>query len=141
MKKYLRKRQISCLCLAMAMASVPPLAVEAPVTTQAESPDLNLPELDEAGRLETILARFDQAQASIRTLTADFDELKELALLADPVEGSGRFYYATPHQAGPGRIVVPSWNRDWTTGIGCLESNHSEIISLATEAGEASYIP
>ena len=101
MKKHLRKRQIGSLCLAMALAlfSVPAPAVEAPVTTPADAPALNLPEVDEAGRLETILARFDQAQASIRTLTADFDELKELALLAEPVEGSGRFYYATPHQA------------------------------------------
>ncbi len=101
MKKHLRKRQTGPLCLAMALAlfSVPTMAVEVPVTTPADAPAHNLPEVDEVGRLETILARFDQAQASIRTLTADFDELKELALFADPVEGSGRFYYATPHQA------------------------------------------
>ncbi|MCZ6649731.1 MAG: outer membrane lipoprotein carrier protein LolA [Acidobacteria bacterium] len=95
MTTHLRQRQIGPLCLAIVLALAPALAAEVPTTT----PALNLPALDEAGRLETILARFDQAQASIRTLEADFDELKELALLVDPVEGHGRFYYATPHQA------------------------------------------
>jgi len=95
MKTHLRKQQIGLFCLVTALAFAPTVAAEAPATAS----DLNLPALDEAGRLETILARFDQAQASIQTLEADFDELKELALLAEPVVGHGRFYYATPHQA------------------------------------------
>ena len=61
--------------------------------------DLSLPSLSDAERLETILARFDQAQTSIRTLTADFSERKELAMLKDPVESEGHFFYASPHQA------------------------------------------
>jgi outer membrane lipoprotein-sorting protein len=87
--------------LVTALALSPALVAGAPTTATAPAgtPALNLPALDEAGRLETILARFDQAQASIRTLEADFDELKELALLADSVEGHGHFYYATPNQA------------------------------------------
>ena len=60
---------------------------------------VNLPGVGEAERLETILARFDTAQASIRTLEADFDERKELALFKEPVVSAGRFYYASPHQA------------------------------------------
>jgi outer membrane lipoprotein-sorting protein len=60
---------------------------------------VNLPGVNEAERLETILARFDAAQASIRTLEADFDERKELALFKEPVVSAGRFYYASPHQA------------------------------------------
>lgn len=98
MKAHLRQRQIGILCLVMALALFPVLAAEAPTTAKSPAPALNLPALDEAGRLEMILARFDQAQASIRTLEADFDELKELALLADPVEGRGHFYFAAPYQ-------------------------------------------
>jgi outer membrane lipoprotein-sorting protein len=64
-----------------------------------EIPAVNLPGVDEAGRLETILARFDRAQASITTLEADFAELKELALFKEPISSQGRFFYATPHQA------------------------------------------
>lgn len=97
MMAYLRKLQIGLLVLVV-VALAPAVAAEAPAMASADTPDLNLPALDEAGRLETILARFDQAQASIRTLEADVDELKVLALLAEPVEGHGRFYYATPHQ-------------------------------------------
>jgi outer membrane lipoprotein carrier protein len=61
--------------------------------------DLNLPSLSDAERLDTILARFDQAQVAIRTLTADFSERKELAMLKEPVESEGHFFYASPHQA------------------------------------------
>ncbi len=58
-----------------------------------------MPDVDQGGRLETILARFDAAQASINTLQADFAEHKQLALFKDPVVAAGHFFYAEPHQA------------------------------------------
>ena len=79
-----------------AVLVMPPVPAADPA---GETPAVNLPGVDEAERLETILARFDQAQASIRTLEADFDERKELALFKEPISSQGRFFYATPHQA------------------------------------------
>jgi len=102
MNRNFGNRLFARSCLAMSLifvAAVPAAETPLPVRTDADAPELDLPAVDEGGRLETILARFDRAQASIRTLEADFHEVKELAMLAGPVEGQGRFTYATPHQA------------------------------------------
>jgi outer membrane lipoprotein-sorting protein len=89
------KRMVGAAAVGMLLVTFSATATEPAV----ESPAVNLPGVDDTARLETILARFDSAQASIRTLEADFAELKELALFKEPVSAEGRFYYATPHQA------------------------------------------
>ena len=61
--------------------------------------DLNVPTLSVKQRLETVLARFDEAQQSITTLQADFVEHKDIALLSEPSISEGRFYFARPLQA------------------------------------------
>ncbi len=76
-----------------------PLAETASRGDKAARSDVNLPMVDPATRLATILARFDRAQEEIRTLQADFTEHKELSLLKEPVDATGRFYYASPDQA------------------------------------------
>jgi len=87
--------QAGCLIVLLAILALPAGAAD----QAGENPAVKLPGMDEAGRLETILARFDQAQASIATLEANFDERKELAMFKDPITSRGRFFYATPHQA------------------------------------------
>lgn len=47
-------------------------------------------------QLAAILKRFDETQASTRTLTASFTERKEIAILKDPIVARGRFYYTKP---------------------------------------------
>jgi len=46
--------------------------------------------------LEDILARFDRAQEATLTLTARFEERKELSLLKEPVVSRGRFFFTKP---------------------------------------------
>ena len=50
----------------------------------------------EQAKLTAILTRFDETQASTRTLTAAFTERKEIAILKDPVVAKGRFFYTKP---------------------------------------------
>jgi len=101
MKNISLWKKCSLLTLFAAMAAGPlPAQAQASSAEQVPAaPAVNLPAMDAAGRLETILARFDAAQAGITTLEADFDERKELALFKDPVIAAGRFFFATPHQA------------------------------------------
>ena len=61
--------------------------------------ELNMPAVSDEQRLDTILQRFDLAQLDIRTLQADFDERKELAMLVEPLVSTGRFYYESPDRA------------------------------------------
>ena len=61
--------------------------------------DINVPRSSDEERLHTILERFDRVQLDIGTLQADFAEKKELAMLVDPIESTGRFYYASPDRA------------------------------------------
>ena len=50
-----------------------------------------------ARTLDEILRRFDEVQAQVRTMTANFTETKELRLLRDPVVSKGKFYYTRPN--------------------------------------------
>jgi outer membrane lipoprotein-sorting protein len=95
MKAVLTSIVIFGLCLPAAAGLTGPGNQRPPAGETA----LDLPVLDQQERLSTILARFDQAQASIHTLQADFSERKEVAMLKDPVESEGRFFYASPDQA------------------------------------------
>jgi outer membrane lipoprotein carrier protein len=98
MKPILNTIPVLFLLLAVA-APLPAGGVDSQEGHPAAEIDLSLPSLSDAERLETILARFDRAQVAIRTLTAEFSERKELALLKDPVSSEGHFFYARPHQA------------------------------------------
>lgn len=63
----------------------------------AREPKTETPESAAAAqKLSKILETFDDTQASTRTLTADFTERKEIALLKEPVVSKGRFYYTKP---------------------------------------------
>ncbi|MFQ5670638.1 MAG: outer membrane lipoprotein carrier protein LolA [Acidobacteriota bacterium] len=93
----MRKLPIIIRLFAVVLAAVPPAV--GPVALDIGDADVSLPALSEAQRLDTILARFDQAQEKIRTLEADFSEEKNLAILVEPLESTGRFFYASPDQA------------------------------------------
>jgi outer membrane lipoprotein carrier protein len=60
--------------------------------------EINVPTLTPEERLTTILSGFDDAQENTDTLVAAFQERKNLQMLRDPVESSGRFYYSKPHR-------------------------------------------
>jgi outer membrane lipoprotein-sorting protein len=101
MKNILMWKKCTLLTVlaAITAGSLPAVAQARADQKVPPAPAVNLPSMDAAGRLETILARFDAAQAGITTLEAVFDERKELALFKDPVIAAGRFFFATPHQA------------------------------------------
>ncbi len=67
------------------------------VSAAGRSPRTETPESAAAReKLAVILGKFDETQASTRTLTASFTERKEIALLKEPVVSKGRFYYTKP---------------------------------------------
>jgi outer membrane lipoprotein-sorting protein len=62
----------------------------------AREPKPPAPTPAERAELAAILAKFDETQASTRTLTASFTERKEIHLLREPVVSKGRFFYTKP---------------------------------------------
>ncbi len=54
------------------------------------------PGLRGADRLTALVQRVSQVQASVKTLTADFEQLRTSHLLAEPSRSTGRFYYRAP---------------------------------------------
>jgi outer membrane lipoprotein carrier protein len=88
------------LALAAVLVISPAIGGDAPAVSAAQSsPDLNVPDLTDEARVQAILAEFDRAQASIRTLAARFSERKDLALLVEPILSKGEFFYASPNRA------------------------------------------
>jgi outer membrane lipoprotein carrier protein len=49
-----------------------------------------------ADRLTALVRRVSQVQASLKTLTADFEQVRTSHLLAEPSHSRGRFYYRAP---------------------------------------------
>ncbi len=47
-------------------------------------------------RLTEILAKFDAAQSTVKTLSAEFSEIREIGLLSEPVHSTGHFYFTQP---------------------------------------------
>src|SRR6185503_5503950 len=50
-----------------------------------------------ATRLAQVLERFDATQATLRTLTAEFTETKNISLMSEPLVSKGRFFYTHPN--------------------------------------------
>jgi outer membrane lipoprotein-sorting protein len=83
-----RAYRIALLAPALTALLLAPLAVAAGLA----DPGLNEPDT----RLRSVLERFDEAQASIHRISANFREVKTLALLKEPVVQSGRFFHTKP---------------------------------------------
>jgi outer membrane lipoprotein carrier protein len=54
------------------------------------------PGLRGADKLNALVHRVSQVQASVKTLTADFEQVRTSRLLAEPSNSRGRFYYRAP---------------------------------------------
>ncbi|MFQ5719674.1 MAG: outer membrane lipoprotein carrier protein LolA [Acidobacteriota bacterium] len=93
-----RLAAVAVVALVPAVASLGAGPASPPVIASTAA-DINVPEAAKEERLHTILERFDEAQRDIRTLQADFAERKELSMLVDPIESTGRFYYENPDRA------------------------------------------
>jgi outer membrane lipoprotein carrier protein len=68
------------------------LLVSLPVLAQEPIP----PDLHGSDKLSALLQRVSQVQASLKTLTADFEQVRTSHLLAQPSRSHGRFYYEAP---------------------------------------------
>jgi len=83
-------RGLVALALLVALVDVAP-AKEAKTPRQAKSaPTVRNDSLDQ------VLARFDQVQGQIRTLSAEFVQTTRSPLLRDPIVAKGRFYLTKP---------------------------------------------
>jgi outer membrane lipoprotein carrier protein len=63
-----------------------------PVLAQEPLP----PGLRGADKLAALIQRVTQVQAGLKTLTADFEQVRTSSLLAEPSHSHGRFYYRAP---------------------------------------------
>jgi outer membrane lipoprotein-sorting protein len=77
-----RARSIPAVLVAALACAALALAAPAPPAPSAE--------------LERVLARFDEVQGTIRTMSADFVETTENNLLKQPLSASGKFYLTKP---------------------------------------------
>jgi outer membrane lipoprotein carrier protein len=75
----------SLLLPAAVLALAGALAAAAPAPSSPEDP-----------RLQAVIERFDAAQARIQRISANFSEVKTIALLREPVIQSGQFFHTKP---------------------------------------------
>jgi len=79
------------LVLLLVLVALPALGRE-----KAAPPDPRSPQVKPAERLNALLARVRYEQRNLHTLTADFVQERQTALLAEPATARGTFYYAAP---------------------------------------------
>jgi len=77
--------------LLLLLAAAPALARTRPLPLDPRSP-----EVPASQRLDVLLQRVRAAQKELHTMTAEFVQERQTALLAEPEEARGTFYYAAP---------------------------------------------
>lgn len=80
------------LCATCACA----LAVLSAASAQDDSPHPRQKDLSPSHRLEALIERVRLAQAAVETLECEFVQFKESAMLVEPVEARGIFFFSAP---------------------------------------------
>jgi len=117
--------------VALFAACVCALVLQTPVSAQGDLPHPRQENLSPSDRLEALIERVRLAQKGVETLESEFVQRKESAMLVEPVETRGVFFFSAPDRV--------RWEYETPNPISIL-IDHDEMTTWYRDIQQAEHV-